>query len=195
MGDPQMDGLSQTLAGFGLEQWVAIISAFLAVSSFLLSQRAVKRQEKMQLEALRAARDSDLIAWADAAIGGIASAQGFCRDCKNGLLDDAGQKRGQSDLRTQLSALLDRGRLFFPNQPDANEDEIAGEAAYAGVPHPAIDALYPIYRVISDLSRPEGLDPKSAVQAIVAQRRRFVSDVFRSIDPRRRDAALKNLGG
>lgn len=195
MGDPQMDGLSQTLAGFGLEQWVAIISAFLAVSSFLLSQRAVKRQEKMQLEALRAARDSDLIAWADAAIGGIASAQGFCRDCKNGLLDDAGQKRGQSDLRTQLSALLDRGRLFFPNQPDANEDEIAGEAAYAGVPHPAIDALYRIYRVISDLSRPEGLDPKSAVQAIVAQRRRFVSDVFRSIDPRRRDAALKNLGG
>lgn len=189
-----MESITKTLTGFGPEQWVAIVSALLAAASFFLSQRAVKRQERIQLEALRTARDSDLIAWADLAIDGIAAAQGFCRDCKNGLLPESDWTRRHSDLRTSLSALLDRGRLFFPNQPDALEDGAGSpDAAYAGVPHPAIDALYQVYRIVTDFTRPEGLDAKSAVQAIVGQRRRFVSDVFRSIDPRRRDAALKQF--
>lgn len=191
-----MASLLQTLSGFGPEQWISIGSALLAGTSFALSQRAVKRQEQFQLEGLRTARDSDLIAWADAAIDEIATAQGFCRDCKNGLLGDDDRARRHSDLRTRLSALLDRGRLFFPNQPEALEEEAAPpEAAYAGVPHPAIDALYQVYRVITDLNRPGGLEPKAAVQAIVVQRRRFVSDVFLTIDPRRRNAILQRLAG
>jgi hypothetical protein len=50
-----------------------------------------------------------------------------------------------------------------------------------------------VYRVISDLGRETGLNAADAVLAVVAQRRRFVSEVFRSIDPRRRDAAFEAL--
>ena len=90
--------------------------------------------------------------------------------------------------------LLDTGRLFFPNQPEATDDDSAGaEVAYAGQTHEAIDALYRVYRVISDLGREGELNAPEAVQAVVAERRRFVSEVFRSIDPRRRNAAFNAL--
>jgi hypothetical protein len=99
-----------------------------------------------------------------------------------------------SELRTRLSVLLDSGRLFFPNQPEVEEeDQPAAETAYVGQSHEAIDALYRVYRVISDLGRETGLNAADAVLAVVAQRRRFVSEVFRSIDPRRRDAAFEAL--
>jgi hypothetical protein len=189
-----MDAFRQAWTDSGPEAWIAALSAVLAVASFLLSRRTVRRQERLQLETLRTARDSDLIAWADAAIEGIAAAQGFCRDCKNGLLEDLERARRHSDLRTRLSALLDRGRLFFPNQADAaGENSPETEAAYAGDPHPAIDALYHVYRILTDAGRPDGLDPAAAVPEIVSHRRRFVSDVFRTIDPRRREAALRGL--
>jgi hypothetical protein len=69
----------------------------------------------------------------------------------------------------------------------------AAETAYVGQSREAIDALYRVYRVISDLGRETGLNAADAVLAVVAQRRRFVSEVFRSIDPRRRDAAFEAL--
>lgn len=182
-------------AGLGFSEWLALGSAGVALVSLLVSQAAVRRQQRMQFEGLRHARDSDLIAWADAAIDAIADAQGHCRDVKNNLLIGPDAARSQSALRTRLSALLDRGRLFFPNQPNADdEDAPPSEAAYAGAPHPAIDALYKVYRIISDFGR-FSMTPAEAVKAIVAERRRFVSEVFTSIDPRRREAALKGLAG
>lgn len=174
--------------------WFAAVSAAIAAVSFLLNRSTVKRQQAMQVEAFRAERDRSLIAWANAAIAGIADAQRLCRDLKNGLVDPASERPAVSELRTRLSVLLDSGRLFFPNQPPLNEDAPSqSEAAYAGQSHQAIDALYKVYRVISDLRRPGGLEPAEAVPAIVAERRRFVSTVFQSIDPRRREAAFVKL--
>jgi hypothetical protein len=87
--------------------------------------------------------------------------------------------------------LLEQGRLFFPNQAEPTEDD--AEVAYVGEPNPAVDALCRCYRIISDLGRASPLSPGEAVTAVVAQRRRFVSEVFASVDPRRRQGA--NLGG
>jgi hypothetical protein len=173
---------------------LAIVSAIVAAFSFLLTRAAVRRQEVMQVETFRTQRDSSLITWANAAIVGIADAQRHCRDLKNGLIDGKEERKLASELRTRLSVLLDSGRLFFPNQPEAEEeDQPVSETAYVGQSHQAIDALYRVYRVISDLGRETGLNAPEAVQAVVAQRRRFVSEVFRSIDPRRRDAAFEAL--
>ena len=179
--------------GLSVSDWLAIGSVGLAGLSLLISQATAARQQRLAREGLRLARDSDLIAWADLAIEAIADAQGYCRDVKNNLLIGPEAARAQSSLRTRLSALLDRGRLFYPNQPAPDEDPPPpGESAYAGAPHPAIDALFRVYRIISDLGRFE-MKPAEAVQAVVTQRRRFVSEVFDSVDPRRRAAALKRL--
>ncbi len=190
-----MSGVWGYFKGLSVSEWLALASAFVAVVSFLLSRKAVRRQEIMQFEAFRAAHDAHLIAWADRAIDAISDAQQYCRDLKNGILAADEAQRSASGLRTRLTAILDQGRLFFPNQPesDVEEDERAGEAAYRGAEQPAIDALYQIYRVIADLGRASTLSPAQAVTEVVKHRRRFVSEVFVSIDPRRRQAALSEL--
>jgi hypothetical protein len=189
-----MDEIAGWVLGLKFNDWLALLSALVAVISFLLSRGTVRRQERMQIETFRNQRDTALIAWANEAIRGIADAQRHARDLKNGLIAVADQRKVQSELRTRLSVLLDTGRLFFPNQPgDSAEGQPATEFAYAGQSHEAIGALYKVYRVISDMGRAEGLPPADAVQSIVAERRRFVSEVFRSVDPRRRDAAFNAL--
>ncbi len=186
-----IDRIVELLRGLGFSDWLALASALVAAVSFFLSRATVKRQERMQFESLRAQRDGDLIRWADDAITAIGDAQRHCRDMKNGLLTGDAALHNTSEVRTRLSVLLDRGRLFFPN--DGTPDDDTSEAAYVGVSHPAIDALYRVYRVISDLGRVSPLSPGEAVQAVVAQRRRFVSEVFLSVDPRRRAMAIRAL--
>jgi hypothetical protein len=190
----ELDHVIAWLASLKFSDWLSILSAIVEVVSFLLSRAAVRRQEAMQIETFRNQRDNSLIAWANAAIAGIADAQRHCRDIKNSLIAGQEERQRASELRTRLSVLLDSGRLFFPNQPESDEDDVpASETAYAGQSHQAIDALYQVYRVISDLGRETSLKAPEAVQAVVAQRRRFVSEVFRSVDPRRREAAFDAL--
>ena len=168
-----LDHVVVWLASLTFNHWLSMLSALVAVVSYLLSRGTVRRQGAMQIETFRNQRDNSLIAWANAAIAGIADAQRHCRDLKNGLLEVRDERRAASELRTRLSVLLDSGRLFFPNQPDADEDDQpVAETAYAGRSHEAIDALYQVYRFISDLGRDVGLKAPEAVHAIVAQRRR-----------------------
>jgi hypothetical protein len=189
-----LDNAVNWLASLKFNDWLSMLSAVVAAISFLLSRATVRRQEAMQVETFRNQRDNSLITWANAAIAGIADAQRHCRDIKNGLIEGQEQRHLASELRTRLSALLDSGRLFFPNQPEVDDDDQpAAETAYAGQSHEVIDALYRVYGVISDLGREAGLNAADGVQAIVTQRRRFVSEVFRSIDPRRRDTAFEAL--
>jgi len=188
------EGVLAAAAKLGLGDWLAIASATFAFVSFLMSRATVRRQEIAQYESLRAARDSDLIRWADDAIETVSEVQRFCRDRKNGLLVGDAIQLENSRLRTRMQALLDRGRLFFPSleaRAAGSDDE--SEAAYDGVPHPALDALYQIYRTIADMDRAAPLEPAAAVRAIVTQRRRFVSNVFLSVDPRRREAVLRKV--
>ena len=189
-----IDDLGVWLGGLKFTDWLSALSALVAVISFLLSRATVRRQVAMQIENFRNQRDNSLISWANDCIVGIADVQRHCRDIKNGLLVGHDERQAASELRARLSVLLDTGRLFFPNQPEATEDESVGaEVAYSGQAHEAIDALYRVYRVVSDLGREAGLNAPEAVQVVVAERRRFVSEVFRSIDPRRRNAAFNAL--
>jgi hypothetical protein len=177
------------VSGLGLEQWVALASAFLALASFGFNWAVVRRQTAMQFEALRTAHDSDLIGWADEVIETLAEAQKLCRD-RGKLVGEEEFLRQRSALRTRISALLDRGRLFFPNQPIDVENG-APEAAYQGKRQPALDAIFAAYRVLSDVGR-DGA-PEEPVMAIVAQRRVFVSEIFNAVDPRRRQATITEL--
>lgn len=187
------DALLTLLAGMGPAEWLAFLSAIAATWSFFLNRATVKRQETMQLEALRGQRDTDLIAWADEVIERLADTQKLCRDRRDGLIDDeADFLRRRSETRARLSALLDRGRLFFPNAP-ADDDDPAKHAAFKGKRQPALDAIFHAYRTVSDLGRDGGPDPTAALEDIVRQRRAFVSEVFLHVDPRRRKDVIRKL--
>ncbi|MBL8551742.1 MAG: hypothetical protein JNJ73_17270 [Hyphomonadaceae bacterium] len=179
------------LAGFSLETWLAIGSGVLAVLSFLFNWVVVSRQSAREAETLRAARDADLIAWADDAIAALGDAQELLRERGRTLSADA-FKVGHSKCRTRFTVLLDRGRLFFPGALADGEDDNR-ESAYRGRSHPALQALFDAYQVVTKTNRDNVEYTREDVMALVAARRRFVSEVFDAVDPRRRVAAIARL--
>lgn len=184
--------LTDLLAKLGPAEWLAFGSALAAFVSFLMSRATVQRQELMQLESLRGQRDSDLIAWAHEAIERLADTQKLCRDRRDGIIDEDEFLDRRSELRTRLSASLDRGRLFFPNAPK-DDDDPAKHAAFQGKRQPALDALFGAYRTLSDIGRDGGPDSTAALEQVVQHRRAFVSEVFLHVDPRRRKDVLSKL--
>ena len=182
------------LSQLGPAEWLALGSALAAFVSFLMSRATVKKQETMQLESLRAQRDSDLIAWAHETIERLADTQKLCRDLRDGLIDEDAFLDRRSEARARLSALLDRGRLFFPNAPK-DDDDPDKHAAFKGKRQPALDAIFGAYRTMSDIGRDGGPDATAALNAVVEHRRAFVSEAFLHVDPRRRRDVMAKLAG
>src|SRR5262245_7445803 len=102
------------LADFTLDKGIAVLSAGIAVISFAFNWGVVQRQTAMQAEGLRAQMDAGVMAWANEAIDALARA--------GALAENRGVSGGETELRREratllshLSAIADRGRLFFPN--------------------------------------------------------------------------------
>jgi hypothetical protein len=176
-----------------LSQWLSVLSAVAAIGAFLLNRATVKRQERMQYESLRRQRDGELTAWAGEVIERLADAHRLIRDRRDGFVSDEDFFLRRSDMRARISALLDRGRIFFPNAPIEDDEQPDKEHAFRGKRQPALDAINRCYRVVSDSGKDKGFDLSDGVRRIVSERRLFVSEVFKEIDPRRRREAMSAL--
>lgn len=182
--------MQEFFSRFGVEQWLALMSAVLAISSFLLNLRLVARQEKRNATNLKLVHDSDIISWSDDVIGLLAEAQEALAE-KGVSYGDAEFSGRRSAARARLSALIDRGRLFFPNRADATHGADK-EVGYQGRRQPVLDVLVEAYATIDKSGHSPGPD-KASGDALLKQRRLFVAEVFKTVDPVRRGETLKEL--
>lgn len=191
----------ELLRRLGEADWVAVVSAIIAVASFAANWRVVSRQSRMQAENLRMAHDSDVIAWFHDAVDVLADAQEALREAGKSYQVEEFPVR-QSRARTRISAMLDRGRLFFPNLDRGDGHGGDREAGYQGYRQPALDSLYACYRVVSDWPTPmphvvmtdeQKQEKKDRLKQLVDARRVLVSEVFKAVDPRRRGKLLEEL--
>jgi hypothetical protein len=185
-----MDGVASFFGGLGLEQWLGIASAVIAVVSFVLNLRLVARQEKRNAVNLKMAHDSDIIRWSDEVILALAGAYETLRE-KGLSYSDSDFAARRSSERAHISALIDRGRLFFPNRTDTDHGADK-EAAFRGHRQPALDELVAAYRVIDKAGAGTGPD-LAAAEELMKHRRRFIAEVFTVVDPVRRGMTLKEL--
>ena len=177
-------------SNMGVEQWLAIGSAVLALASFILNLRLVGRQEKRNAVAMKMAHDSDVIRWSDDVIALLASTQEMLAE--KGVSYPEAEFRGRrSAARAQLSALIDRGRLFFPNRADGDYGADK-EAGFQGRRHPALDVLVEAYAQIDTSGAPPGPDREVGDKLTVC-RRKFMAEVFKAVDPVRRGEKMKEL--
>ncbi|MDP3735950.1 MAG: hypothetical protein Q8R02_01095 [Hyphomonadaceae bacterium] len=176
--------------GLGLEQWLGIASAVVAVSSFVLNLRLVRRQEKRNAANFKMAHDSDIIRWSDEVISVLAEADEMLRE-RGVSYGDAEFAARRSASRAHVSALIDRGRLFFPNRTDTQHG-VEKEAGFQGYRQPALEELFQAYRVIDTAATTPGPDKISA-DALMKHRRKFIAEVFQTVDPVRRGATLQEL--
>lgn len=175
---------------WGVNEWVAAISAALALFSLVLNWIVVRRQTALQFESLKAQMDSEVLAWAhetvDLVSQGVALARG------RGVVYGADEfRRVALETTLKLSAAADRGRLFFPNEaPHAHGRD--KEAAYQGFRPPILDAVVFASGQLERLA-PDGGPDDEAASFLVKCRRLLVSEAQNAIDPRRRGQMLRTL--
>jgi hypothetical protein len=166
-------------------------SAVIALVSALFSWRMMRRQDKRSAASLRLAHDNDIIRWSDEAIIALAEAHEML--CEKGIaFPDAEFLQKRSACRARISAIIDRGRLFFPNVDLGDDHGADKEAGYKGHRQPALEALVSAYRLLGQAGLQAGPD-KEASDKLMAIRRGFVAEVFKAVEPERRGMTLKEL--
>lgn len=175
---------------WGVNEWVAVISATLALASLVLNYLVVNRQTTLQFETLKAEMDSEAFAWVheaiDAVSDGIALADG------RGRIYSPDEFRARAfETSHKLSSIADRGRLLFPNEaPDTHGQE--KEGAFQGYRQPILDAVVFACAQLGRLDAEGGPD-KEAEAVLTRCRRLLVSEAQNALDPRRREQMLQQL--
>lgn len=166
-------------------------AAIVAVASLGMNWLVVRQQMKLQGEGLRVQLEVDVLAWSQEAINVLS--EGMALASGRGQIFSADDVRRRAhDIANRLSALADRGRLFFPNEP-LGDFGANNAGAYQGVRPPILDAIvFASCAVQSIDSKAEGPDDE-AFQILLNSRRLTVSEAQNAIDPRRRQDILNLL--
>lgn len=190
-----MDAVQQVLAWFSGDKldphkMMSVGSVLVASVSAYFSWRTARRQERREAISLKLAHDTDVIRWSDEVISLLAETHETL--CEKGVaFADAEFRHRRMHARARLSALIDRGRLFFPNRKDGDKGADK-EVGFQGSRQPALDALVEAYDLMRGAGEQPGPDRDTA-HDLNAIRRRFVAEVFKAVDPVRRGTTLKEL--
>jgi hypothetical protein len=175
---------------WGVNEWVALISALIAAASFFFNWRVVDKQTALQVETLKMEMDSEVFAWVHEAIDAVSDAIS--------LADGRGKIYAADEFRTRafetghkLSSIADRGRLLFPNEsPDTHGQD--KEGAFQGYRQPILDAVVFACGQLARLEAEGGPD-QDAERVLTRCRRLLVSEAQNALDPRRREQMLQQL--
>lgn len=174
----------------GVNEWVAVASAVLALASLVLNWLVVRRQTAVQFESLKAQMDSEVLAWAHETIDLVSQGAALARG-RGSVFAGEDFKRLAFDTCQKLSSSADRGRLFFPNEAPSEHGQ-EKEGAFQGFRPPILDAVVFAAAQIERLA-PEGGPDEEAARFMVKCRRMLVSEAQNAIDPRRRGQMLRQL--
>jgi|CXWL01.1.fsa_nt_gi hypothetical protein len=176
---------------WGVNEWVAALSAVVALASFVANWLVVRRQTQLQFESLKAQMDAEMMAWAHEAIDLVSVGVGLARG--RGEIYGA-EEFGRLKLETaqKLSSSADRGRLFFPNEaPDKHGQD--KEGAFQGYRPPILDAVIFSCTQVERMAAEQPGPDQVAADYLIKCRRLLVSEVQNAIDPRRRGEMLRQL--
>lgn len=167
---------------------VTVASAVFAIIGAIASHLETRRQEKIRVETLRMHVDGASLDWGAAAIDALGRMAMFARTRRQQTNDQSFQTN-KVNLMMQLSSLIERGRMFFPNI-DPEKKGAQKEGAYRGSRPPILDALVFAYYELDAMSREEGPTGENSAAFIEECRRLLVSELQAHTDPRRRDMIL-----
>ncbi len=164
---------------------VSLGSAVMATIAAGLAWRETRRQRRLQSETLRQQVDAASVDWGRRAIDALCEAVALAQ-ASHLMAHEQAERR--SSLAARLSALVDEGRLFFPNV-DPDDHGTDKTAAFRGRRPPILDALIYAYHEVRLLDRPAARMADSAAY-LVDCRRLLVSELQAHLDPRRLEAVI-----
>ena len=182
----------QLFAEFGASDWIALGSAVLAfissVVAFLYGLAARRSERRLRsLETQVSRIDRELIVWGIRCMDAMSSGHILLATAGSGRAPDLVRIR-RDEIQAELSALVDMGRLYFPNRsPDLEGTD--RNAAFRGFRPAILDALMLVHEELRRL-REFNLDhTKEAATNVFGARRIFISEFQEEID-RFRDKEL-----
>ena len=162
---------------------VTVVSAIAAVISALASRAETRKQRQLRTEQLRQTIDSSSLDWGNAAIDTLARAAMLART-RHFHGNEGSFQTAKAATLVNLTSLIDRGRMFFPNlQPDRHG--LSKEGAYQGFRAPILDCLVWTYEEIYVLTREGGPTGENSASFIDDCRKLMVSELQAHLDPRR----------
>jgi hypothetical protein len=180
-----VSGMAQWPLSDRINFWAAVGQVGAATFTFfalLLTVWTFRRQLTMQRWQLRVARESHILKWAEDCIDAMAEVETIIQTNLGRSCDDLMQHRLIA-IRTRLSALIDHGRLFFPNVPDLDKGRDK-DGAYQGSRQPILDHLVAYYdetgKALATPDRPFAATDRAGLNA---HRRRFITEAQQAIDP------------
>ncbi len=178
----------QTLNGIDKINAVAAISqtvaALLSLSALLLSIWVYSRQQRLNRWQLRLQREDHIIAWARMCLKLMSEVEEHvkCRLLKG---DVKLSSEEFIHFRSRLSALIDEGRLYFPNIKDPKKGA-SKDPAYQGHRQKILDDLVSFYDQLDRMQKTYTVKMNEETAECFNQlRRSFVSATQKTIDPRR----------
>ena len=172
-----------------LDVVIAIGSALVALVSAFAARAETRRQRRLQTERLRQSIDAASLEWGNHAIDALGRAAMFART-RHLQANDATFAGGKASLLIGLSALVERGRMFFPNL-DPDNKGADKDGAYRGHRPPILDAVMWAYFELDTMRREGGPTGDNSAEFIEDCRRLMVSELQAHLDPRRLDKVVE----
>ncbi len=182
----------EAVGAYSPETWLAIGSAVAALVSFLLNWQMVRRQAAMQFESLKAQIDADVIAWGHEGLNALTQAA-FLVEQRGASLSAPEYQRERAACLSALSALVDKGRLHFPNA-NVGPEKIDKSRAFRGGRPMILNPLVFAFHALDAANQVAGAPDVEAARFFIACRREFVSELQHQLNPRRRAESLRRLG-
>lgn len=158
-------------------------SALVAVYSAMAAKRETRKQTDLQNLRLRQSIDAAAIEWGNEAINITSKASTFAQHIPE-RTDQIDFNKDQDEILSTLSAIIDRGRMFFPNvDTDAKGQHKA--TAFRGSRPPMLDALVWAHMEIEALTLTDKYVGANSCEFIVGCRRLLVSELQIYLDPER----------
>lgn len=181
---------------------VAVVSAVASLIAIIVSLRTSQAQRSLAaqlaheeqlllFEQVRMQRDSDVLRWTRDCVSVLSACETYVEFFEPSVFTDAERGRHQ-ELCMRLSALIDEGRFYFPNQAPESKGEDK-PVAYRGSRQTILAMLVRAYDKFKSVTRWSDTGGReNAVAKLNNYRRRFVSEAQIAIDPRRY-IALKEM--
>jgi hypothetical protein len=175
----------------GLQPFVgALITLIVGASAATISYFAFRYNFQVNVEKIVLDRKKHIHDWGDEVIEQLASAFALTYWDPEANRDEFFRRR--NDLMARFSALVDRGRLFFPNMQIAGKGEHK-EEAFKGGRQRILDHIVDAFDVTKNLDLATQQNNKPMREQLVSLKRKFVSDLQIELDPRSFSSRLARL--
>ena len=158
-----------------------------------LQRGETKRQGAIALETMLVDYHRTVLAWGDDSIDWMSPAHSLTFYSLGKMEENAFYSR-RAECLWHLSALIDRGRLFFPNEA-ADTIGLHKPQAFRGFRPLVLDQLKAVYDCVKELhgSRESARSVRQIQEVIKDCRRKLVSEIQIVVDPQSRQKRLEEI--